>query len=112
MQWTPELAAEIAESNSVLFVDCAIDGTPGEVRISPVECAEDAGEIATHHNDAPHLLRLCRELYGVSPRSSLLLTVGAGSTELGEGFSTDVSSMMPEACRCIERIVLEALSGG
>jgi hydrogenase maturation protease len=107
LQWTPELAEEIAAAESVVFLDASVEAAPGTVRVAPVESAQDAGEVATHHNDAAHLLQLCCDLYGVAPRSSLLLTVGVGSTELGEGFSEAVAAALPEACRVLERIVGE-----
>jgi hypothetical protein len=40
----------------------------------------------------------------------LLLTIGAGSTELGEVFSDPVSAALPGACTLIEETVLRLLS--
>lgn len=106
-QWTPELAQDVAEAQAVIFVDCATNAAPGEIRISPVEAAEAVGSgLGTHHLGATELLALSKDLYGPMPRSSLLLTVGAGSLELGEGFSEAVRAALPLACAQLEKAVL------
>ena len=107
LQWTPELSEEIAAAESVVFIDASVQVSPGEIRVAPVASAQDAGEVATHYNDAAHLLQLCSYLYGVAPRSSLLLTIGVGSTELGEGFSDAVEAALPEAHRVLEELVID-----
>jgi hydrogenase maturation protease len=107
-QWTPELAEEIARTGSVLFIDCLIDSAPGSVTLVPVEPAASKQGLATHHQGAPELLALTRELYNSLPRNALLLTIGAGSTELGEEFSDAVSASLPAACRLIEETVLNS----
>ena len=40
-QWTPEMVEEVAQAESVIFVDCATDCAPGLVRTMRVEPAED-----------------------------------------------------------------------
>jgi hydrogenase maturation protease len=110
-QWTPELAQDVAEAQAVIFVDCAVDLGPGEVRVSSVELADGAGSaLATHHLGAAELVALSKELYGAMPGSSLLLTVGAGSLELGEGFSEAVKAALPAVCARLEKAVLEMLA--
>jgi hydrogenase maturation protease len=108
-QWTPELAEEIARAESVLFIDCSIDSAPGSVALIPVKPAAAKQGLATHHQGAPELLVLARELYNSLPRNALLLTIGAGSTELGEQFSNAVSASLPDVCRLIEETVLHML---
>jgi hydrogenase maturation protease len=109
-QWTPEMVEEVAQAESVVFVDCATDSAPGLVRATPVEPAEDNTKLSTHHLDAGQLLGLSQQLYGTTPRNSLLLTVGAGSLELREGFSTSVQAALPEACKALETCVKRFLS--
>ena len=89
-QWTPELAEEIAHSESVLFIDCSAESAPGLVAIIEIQPSAPTPGLATHHLGAPELLTLARELYDSLPRNALLLTVGAGSIELGEEFSEPV----------------------
>ena len=108
-QWTPELAEEIAAAASVLFIDCSVKSAPGSVGLIPVEPAAGARGLATHHLGAAELLGLAGELYDSLPRDAQLLTVGAGSTELGEEFSEAVRDATPQACELLERTVLASL---
>jgi hypothetical protein len=41
---------------------------------------------------------------------SFLLTIGASSVELGEGFSEPVEAALPEACRLLEETVQRMLT--
>jgi hydrogenase maturation protease len=109
-QWTPEMVEEVAQAESVIFVDCATDCAPGLVRIMPVEPASVDSKIGTHHLDAGQLLALSQQLYGTMPRSSLLLTIGAASLELREGFSPEVQSALSDACKVLSDRV-DLLSG-
>jgi hydrogenase maturation protease len=104
-QWTPDLAEDVAHAESVVFIDSSVESSPGEVRIHPVEPAAAGPGLASHHVGAAELLALSTELYGSLPREALLLTVGAGSTELGETFSKIVADALPEACSLLEKTV-------
>lgn len=106
-QWTPEMVEEVAAAESVIFVDCATDCAAGFVRTMPVEPAGADSKIGTHHLDASQLLALSRQLYGTMPRNSLLLTVGAGSLELREGFSETVQASLQPACSLLEQTVFQ-----
>jgi hydrogenase maturation protease len=110
-QWTLELAEEIARAQSVLFLDCSIDSAPGVVAILPVKPAASVEGLATHHMGPAELLALSRDLYNSQPSNALLVTIGAGSTELGEVFSDAATAALPAACRLIEESVLRLLSG-
>jgi hypothetical protein len=67
---------------TVLFIDCSIESAPGSVQLRPVEPATPQQGLATHHQGAPELLSLARDLYDSSPLNAQLMTIGAGSTEL------------------------------
>ena len=108
-QWTPDLAEDIAHAQSVIFVDCALDADPGAVRITSVQPSIKDG-LATHHTDAATLLSLSTELYASRPRRALLLTIGAGSTEMGETFSDAVNNALPQASNILETAVLRLLA--
>jgi hydrogenase maturation protease len=111
-QWTPDLAEDVAQAGSVVFIDCAIDSAPGEVRIASVEPATARPGLASHHVDAAELLALGQELYNSLPREALMLTIGAESTELTETFSDRVIDALPEACTQLDRTVRRLLSSG
>jgi hydrogenase maturation protease len=109
-QWTPELAEDVAQAQSVLFIDCSFAIPAGAINLTPVEPADEGHGKGTHHLDASHLLALARDFYASLPRSAQQLTVGAGSTGLGEKFSPAVTAALPEACRLIEETVRRWLS--
>jgi hydrogenase maturation protease len=110
-QWTPDLAEDIANASSVLFIDCSVASEPGTVSLLLIEPADAQQGLATHHQDAPKLLALTQELFGILPAHTSLLTIGAGSTELGETFSEPVRNAIPTACSALEDRVAAFLSG-
>lgn len=110
-QWTPDLAEEIAHADAVVFVDCAIDAAPGTLRIAEVEPDSAQDGLSTHHLGAAELLRLSEEFYSCRPRNALLLTLGAGSTEMGETFSESIKGALPQACKALETAVQGLLRG-
>jgi hydrogenase maturation protease len=95
-QWTPDLAHDIAHAESVIFIDCSIDQEPGQLLLREVRPAEPAA-VSTHFLGAAELLRLAKDLYEATPRRACLLTIGAGSIELGEEFSAPVQAVLPDA---------------
>ena len=109
-QWTPDLAVDIAAADSVLFVDCSVDSGAGRVGLAPV--AEPTGDAvpATHQINATALLGLAHTLYGSRSAHAMLLTVGAGSTEMGERFSECVAKALPRAQGVLEKAVLRFLA--
>jgi hydrogenase maturation protease len=109
-QWTPELAEVVAHAHAVLFIDCSLDAAPGSVQLLPVEPAAESPALSTHHLSAAELLALGRALYASLPHDAQILTIGAGSIELGEQFSDAVTAALPGACRLIEETVLHQLS--
>lgn len=110
-QWTPELAEDVASVETVLFVDCAMDLEPGTVKLVDVEPADGTQGLATHHLGAAELLGLARALFGSLPRRALMLTVGGGSTELGELFSPPVTAALPIASAKMEDAVARLMRG-
>lgn len=102
-QWTPELAADIADADAVLFVDCSTADAPGSIQLQDVEPATDSEGVSTHQVSAAQLLGMARELYDSLPRRAQLLTVGAGVTELSEEFSAAVLDAIPAACARLEK---------
>jgi hydrogenase maturation protease len=108
-QWTLELVEEVARASSVLFLDCSIEAVPGEVSLTSVAAVPSSQGLSTHHLGAGELLALARDYYGSQPVQALLLTMGAGSTELGESFSAAVEAALPEACKVLEQTLLRVL---
>ena len=108
-QWTPDLAAEIAEADSVFFVDASIKSPPGRVRLTPVSSRVDGAAPDSHHLSANQLLGLTRSLYGCLKSHAMLLTIGIGSIEMGETLSAPVEAALPRARGILEKAVLRFL---
>ena len=108
-QWTPDLAENIAQADSILFLDCSMDSAPGSVHLIDIEPSAPAPGLTTHQLGAHQLLALSHELYNFQSWRASLLTIGAGSTELGETFSEPVLDAIPEACRLLEQTILNWL---
>jgi len=110
-QWTPELAEDIARAHFVVFLDSSVASLPGTITLTPVQPANSARGLATHHLGAPELLALASKLYNSLPETAQLLTIGVTTTELGEALSPVVTAAFPQACRLIEETVLRLLNG-
>ena len=108
-QWTPDLAEDIAGADSVLFVDASVKPPPGRVRLIPVTSRVDSTAQPSHDLNPNQLLGLTRSLYGSIKSHAMLLTVGMGSTELGETFSAPVEAALPRARGILEKAVLRFL---
>jgi hydrogenase maturation protease len=107
-QWTPEFAEDIAGARFVIFVDCSIATPAGSIEITPV--AASTKTAANFHHLAPaELLALAQALFDSLPLDAMLLTVGAGSIELGESFSSDVNAALPNASALLEETVRKLL---
>ena len=111
-QWTPELAYELAGAEAAIFIDCSLASSPGSVNLIPVHAAEVNQAVATHHLGAPELLALSQHLYGSEPRSAFLLTVCAGSVDLGEEFSPQAEAALTKASQLLKSVIEQMLSAG
>jgi len=109
-QWTPDLAADIAAADSVLFVDASVMAAPGRVCLIPVMSRVDSTPQSSHDLTPNQLLGLTRTLYSSIKSHAMLLTVGVSSTELGETFSEPVEAALPRARGILEKAVLRFLA--
>jgi hydrogenase maturation protease len=108
-QWSPDMAEDVASAETVLFIDCSLDQAPGQVLLRELAPAPLKPGLVTHHLGASELLHAAQELFGSRPRRAFLLTVGAGSIELGEEFSAAMKAALPDACRLLEETVVRLL---
>jgi hydrogenase maturation protease len=107
-QWTPDLAQDIANAESVIFIDCSLDQDAGQLLLREIGASEPA-VVSTHALGAAELLRLAQDLYDATPRRVCLLTIGAGSIELGEELSAPVQAVLPDARALLELTVRQLL---
>ena len=94
-QLTPELAAELAELEAVLFIDAWLapaGGAPQLVEVIP------AGARApdTHRLEPAQLLAISQALYGRAPAAHLL-QVPATRFEHGATLSAELQASLPQA---------------
>ncbi len=108
-QWTPDMAQEIAAAETVIFVDCTLDQAPGQILLRELRPATLKPGLVTHHLSAAELLRVAQDLYGMQPSRACLLTIGAGSTELGEALSSPVRDALPDAEELLDLTVSQLL---
>ncbi|MBM5799720.1 MAG: hydrogenase maturation protease [Cyanobacteria bacterium K_DeepCast_35m_m2_023] len=93
-QLTPELAAELAHLDAVLFIDAweAVAGT--EPQLQDLQPAGASGD--SHRLEPAALLAVCQALYGRAPAAQLLL-VPASAFAHGTALSTRLQQALPAA---------------
>ena len=109
-QWTPEMAEEVALAETVIFVDASLDQAAGQIFLRELSPTSLRPGLVTHHLGAAELLSVAKSLYGVQPRQACLMTIGAGSIELGEGLSPAVRDALPDAKDLLELTVSQLLA--
>lgn len=109
-QWTPEMAEEVARAETVIFVDSSLNQPPGQILLREICAASLKPGLVTHHLGAAELLGVAQDLYEKHPRRAQLLTIGAGTIELGEGLSPAVQDAIPAAKDLLELTVGQLLS--
>lgn len=73
-QLTPDVAAEIAEADQVIFVDATPPANPcSPLKIERLVPMGDAGIVSTHHNTPQGLLAMSQALYGQLPPAYAIL---------------------------------------
>ncbi len=106
-QLTPELAEPISRVETVLFIDSARQGTPGEFHCELIR--SQPGPVSfTHHLSPTGLLGLSLELYGCCPKA-YLLTICGESFEIGDSLSPIVCERLPELKARVRELIAEAL---
>ena len=98
---TPELAAEIAESSLVVFLDASADGPADRIRFHRLRQA-NALEPMAHRLDAVGLLGLSQHLYGRTPEAFAL-------TFRGQSFEFRDRQLSPAAEAACDLLAQEAL---
>jgi len=106
-QLTPELAASVSRFETVLFIDIARHGCPGEFLCEEVR-PQSAPPPLTHDLSPAALLDMSSELYGTCPRA-FLLTICGESFEPGESLSPCVCSQMQQLRARLRELIAESL---
>jgi hydrogenase maturation protease len=102
-QFTPEMAADLAATDLVIFVDASAVDEPGAIRVVPVTPQADAPD--THRLDPPALLAMAQTFCGHAPARAFALTVGACRFGYGEELSGPLRQAVPRAVRLLTSLV-------
>ena len=101
-QLTPELAAELAQLEAVLFIDAwpaPAGAVPQLIDVSPAGrsgACHQAGASGSHRLEPAALLAVSQALYGRAPAAQLLL-VPAFAFEHGTALSAELKAALPQA---------------
>lgn len=93
-QLTPELAAELASLDAVLFIDACSDPESVEPRLRNLAPAGASG--ASHRLEPAALLAISQALYGRVPDAQVLL-VPARAFGHGTALSAELRAVLPQA---------------
>jgi hydrogenase maturation protease len=105
-QLAPELAQQLSETDTVVFVDAASEGRPGRIEWRRVEARPERAAFA-HHASPESLLGMAKELYGRCPRA-FVVSVAGETFAYGETLSPAVNAALP----ALVKLVDEFLGGG
>lgn len=106
-QLTPDLAADVAAANRVIFVDAAAGGRV--VCSAPIAPVEDAPAV-THALGPQAVLSLARDVYGRIP-PAFLVTIPGYQFSLGRSLSPLTRRAIPAALRAVRRLLRESSPG-
>lgn len=101
MQLTPEVAEEIADRSTVIFVDADASGT--DLRIEPLETSP-AGSSFSHVANPSEIVTLARHLYHFTG-DAFLCRIPVPDFSPGEGLSEPAQVQARSAARQIEQLL-------
>jgi hydrogenase maturation protease len=103
-QLTPELAADIAETELVIFVDAYLASASPKIQTYCLEPLANHIKIESHISNPRVLLTLAQTLYNYSPQA-WLITVPGENFDLGDCLSSLTQHGMAEAVKKIESLI-------
>lgn len=106
-QLTPELAAEIAKSQLVIFIDAYRASQEQNLQICPVE-PQNSDTFNSHSSDPQGLLTLTRIVFGRCPPAWLIAVPGV-NFELGEDLSPIAQQGLGQALKEIDLLLKSAI---
>jgi hydrogenase maturation protease len=104
-QLTLDLAADLSRVERVVFIDAAVVGTPGEIRVERIDPATLPIEAFSHQLAPAALLECARTLYGKCPEA-YVVSVAGRSFEFGDELSARVEAALPEALTRVRELTL------
>lgn len=106
-QLTPEIAEAASRADSLIFIDAARGGEPGQIAVSEIGSSKEPAGLS--HQLAPeHVVALCRQLYGASPRA-FTVSIAGESFEHGEALSPALQAALPRLFAAVQ-VLIERLN--
>jgi hydrogenase maturation protease len=96
-QLTPELAFDVSQASTVLFVDAVRTGVPGEILAAPLK-PESQSSAFTHDFSPGGILAMAQQLYGKCPEAFAISLRGV-CFDHGEQLSAVVTENLPRLTR-------------
>ena len=106
---TPELAATLADTRCVIFIDACATLLPGEVALRHIGCDTHCDVSLVHFLSPEALLVWTERLYGHVPDAELWL-VGTEQTSLSETLSETVAGRVDEFVLALEARITAQVS--
>jgi len=106
-QLTPELAAPVAQSERVIFIDAAAGEPAGEIRVERVEAVDGSDSLPgalSHRLDPPALVGYAKALYGKVPEA-ILVSVKGSDYPFSENLSEAAMSAVPGVLRLVDELL-------
>jgi hydrogenase maturation protease len=92
-QLTPELAQQVSNYQTVIFLDAAREGEPGAIHCEPIS-VQSGNVHFWHHLTPENLLALSQQLYGATPQA-FSVSLSGESFGHGETLSPVVAKNLP-----------------
>lgn len=118
-QLLPEMALDLASCALAVFIDADRRAQPGAVEVrhlgrgdpprSGAGARPEPGA-SSHHVGAAELVALAAELTGHRP-AAVVVGIGVGDTELGEGLSPAVEAVLPRVVDVVAGLVRDRVRG-
>jgi len=105
-QLMPELAEQVAQYNTVVFIDAEVNAIKPNVRT--VEFSDGSDQPRTHFLSPKSLLTLSQQLYQRVPTTVYAIGIPATEFEFSEQLSSSTARVVKEIMNLIESIIAEA----
>lgn len=102
-QLTPELAEMASRADTVIFLDAAAKGVPGQVSCQAVR-DETAGYDFSHHLTPAGIMAMAAQLYGASPHAFVVSLCGE-TFDHGDEVSSTVATGLPKMVSAVQELI-------
>jgi len=112
-QLAPEIAEDLSQCRSVIFVDASASGGPGEIQVRELtggECRSAEDLICFHQFSPAAVLAMASKLYGARPRA-FVATLSGQNFDHCESLSPPVEAAIPAFVARIEEVIRRIAPG-